>query len=51
MSDHKKKRVLLSSVCKPFGMKYGDGFGVSAEGTHQILWAQEPFRVRATTTQ
>ncbi len=45
------KTVLLSSVCKPFGAAYGDGFGVSAEGTHQIMWAQGAFRTRATTTQ
>ncbi len=51
MSRSKKKTVLLSSVCKPFGPEYGDGFGVSAEGTHQIMWAQGVFRVRATTTQ
>ncbi len=51
MSPEKMKRVLLSSVCKPFGPEYGDGFGVSAEGTHQIMWAQGVFRVRATTTQ
>ena len=44
-------KVLLSSVCQPFGEKYGDGFGVSYEGSHQILWAQGIFRTRATTTQ
>lgn len=42
---------MLSSVCKPFGAKYSDGFGVSYEGSHQILWAQGVFRSRATTTQ
>jgi hypothetical protein len=41
-----KKKVLLSSVCGPFGSKYDDGFGVSYEGTWQVLWAQG----RATTT-
>ena len=46
-----KKRVLLASVCRPFGEKYGDGFGVSYEGTHQLLWAQGIFRPRSTTTQ
>ncbi len=44
-------KVLLSSVCQPFGRKHGDGFGVSYEGTHQIMWAQGIFRTRATTTQ
>jgi len=46
-----KKRVLLTSVCQPFGEKHGDSFGVSYEGTHQILWAQGIFRPRSTTTQ
>ncbi len=41
----------MTSVCQPFGAKYGDGFGVSYEGSHQILWAQGIFRNRATTTQ
>ncbi|MFH1434522.1 MAG: hypothetical protein ABIJ56_02280, partial [Pseudomonadota bacterium] len=45
------KRVLLTSVCRPFGEKYGDGFGVSYEGSHQLLWAQGIFRPRSTTTQ
>ncbi|EHQ88903.1 B12-binding domain-containing radical SAM protein [Desulfosporosinus youngiae] len=47
----KKKKILLSSVCAPFGVKYGDGFGVSYEGSWQVLWAQGVFRPRATTTQ
>jgi haloalkane dehalogenase len=42
---------LLSSVCRPFGKPYGDGDGVSSEGSYQILWAQGVFRTRATTTQ
>lgn len=41
----------MSSVCKPFGIKYSDEFGVSYEGSHQIMWAQGVFRPRATTTQ
>lgn len=45
------RKLLLSSVCRPFGTRYGDGFGTSYEGTHQIMWAQGPFRTRATTTQ
>ena len=44
-------KVLLSSVCQPFGAKYGDGFGTSYEGTHQLMWAQGIFRTRGTTTQ
>lgn len=50
-NDETKKRVLLTSVCRPFGEKHGDSFGVSYEGTHQILWAQGIFRPRSTTTQ
>lgn len=45
------KKLLLTSVCRPFGEKHGDGFGVSYEGSHQIMWAQGVFRTRATTTQ
>jgi len=45
------RKLLLSSVCRPFGTKHGDGFGTSYEGTHQIMWAQGAFRTRATTTQ
>ncbi len=44
-------RLLLSSVCKPFGPEHGDGFGVSYEGSHQLMWAQGVFRPRGTTTQ
>jgi radical SAM superfamily enzyme YgiQ (UPF0313 family) len=51
MTQTDTKRLLLSSVCQPFGEEYGDGFGVSYEGSHQIMWAQGIFRTRATTTQ
>lgn len=51
LSDNHSPTVLLSSVCRPFGERYGDGFGVSYEGTHQIMWAQGIFRPRAVTTQ
>ena len=44
-------RLLLSSVCQPFGTKHGDGFGTSFDGSHQLLWAQGLFRPQATTTQ
>jgi radical SAM superfamily enzyme YgiQ (UPF0313 family) len=43
--------VLLSSVTSPFGPSHGDGFGVSYEGSHQLMWAQGIFRPRGTTTQ
>ena len=46
-----RRKLLLSSVCRPFGEKYGDGFGVSYEGSHQLMWAQGIFRSRGTTTQ
>ena len=46
-----QNKLLLSSVCKPFGAKHGDGFGTSYEGSHQTMWAQGLFRPRATTTQ
>jgi radical SAM superfamily enzyme YgiQ (UPF0313 family) len=45
------RRLLLSSVCQPFGAKHGDSFGVSADGAHQIMWAQGIFRIFSTTTQ
>ncbi|HOX42098.1 MAG TPA: hypothetical protein PK668_00795 [Myxococcota bacterium] len=47
----KDRKLLLSSVCQPFGTQHGDGEGVSYEGSHQIMWAQGVFRSRATTTQ
>lgn len=45
------QKVLLSSVCRPFGEKYGDAFCASYEGSFQVMWAQGIFRTRATTTQ
>ena len=51
VEQNDKNHVLLTSVCQPFGEKHGDSFGVSYEGTHQILWAQGIFRPRSTTTQ
>ena len=45
------RKLLLSSVCQPFGEKYGDGFGTSFEGSHQLMWAQGIFRSRGTTLQ
>ena len=46
-----QRKVLLSSVCQPFGAQHGDGFGVSFEGSHQLMWVQGVFRPRGTTTQ
>ncbi|MCB9557376.1 MAG: hypothetical protein H6707_14815 [Deltaproteobacteria bacterium] len=51
MNNVPENRVLLSSVCQPFGTKHGDGFGASYEGSHQLMWAQGIFRTRGTTTQ
>ena len=51
MNGSSERKLLLSSVCQPFGVKHGDGFGVSYEGSHQIMWAQGVFKTRATTTQ
>ena len=51
MAASTDRKVLLTSVCRPFGRKYGDGFGVSYEGSHQIMWAQGIFRSRGTTIQ
>lgn len=45
------KKVLLTSVCKPFGEKYGDSFLTSYTGSHQILWAQHIFRTWTTANQ
>lgn len=51
MNNSLNKKVLLSSVCQPFGEKYGDGFLVSAEGSHQLIWAQGMFKVLGTNNQ
>jgi len=39
------KRMLLSSVCKPFGKKYGDGFSTKPIGLWQNCWVQGLFMV------
>jgi hypothetical protein len=44
-------KILLSSVCQPFGEKHGDGLGTHYAGSWQILWAQGIFRPTTTTTQ
>lgn len=51
MQSAPARKVLLSSVCRPFGKEHGDGFGTSFEGSHQLMWAQGVFRTRGTTTQ
>jgi radical SAM superfamily enzyme YgiQ (UPF0313 family) len=44
-------KVLLSSVCAPFGQKHGDGFLVRHEAVHQLTWAHEVFKLYGTNTQ
>ncbi len=44
-------RLLLSSVCKPFGPQHGDSFLVRAEGGFQLMWAQGVFCSGGTSTQ
>jgi radical SAM superfamily enzyme YgiQ (UPF0313 family) len=51
MKTQKKRKVLLTSVCGPFGPQYGDGDGTSYEGSYQLMWAQGLFRSRGTTEQ
>ena len=51
MAVSASKRLLLSSVCRPFGAKHGDSFNVTCDGAHQLMWAQGPFRTFTTTNQ
>jgi len=44
-----KKKLLLSSVCRPFGSKFGDSFFTSYDCGWQIGWAQGIFRSFGTT--
>lgn len=39
------KRMLLSSVCKPFGKKWGDGFSTKPIGLWQNCWVQGLFMI------
>ncbi|MGZ6248344.1 MAG: hypothetical protein ACXWMC_01845 [Syntrophales bacterium] len=49
MASSASKRILLSSVCLPFGAKYGDSFNGTCDSAHQLMWAQGPFRTFTTT--
>ena len=51
MTNSKSKKLLLTSVCQPFGVPYGDAFGVTHDGSFQLFWAQGIFRPFNTTTQ
>ncbi len=42
------KRLLLSSVCKPFGDKYGDSFSTQTVFSYQNCWVQGPFLIEKT---
>ncbi len=45
------RKLLLSSVCKPFGEAHGDAPLVRAEGGYQLMWAQGVFLSEGTSTQ
>jgi hypothetical protein len=38
-------RVLLSSPTRPFGQRFGDSFSCQTNGPHQMVWAQDLFRI------
>lgn len=42
-TNSRGQRLLLSSVCKPFGASQGDGFSTQAVGLHQNCWVQGLF--------
>lgn len=39
------KKILFSSVCRPFGERYGDAFTTTTQALHQLMWAQGIFRI------
>ena len=45
------RKLLMTSVCKPFGEKHGDAPLVRAEGGYQLMWAQGVFLSEGTSTQ
>ena len=45
MKTKTSKSMLLSSVCKPFGPKYGDGFSTGPIGLWQNCWVQGLFMI------
>ena len=38
-------KVLLSSVVRPFGKRHGDAFSTTTQALHQLMWAQDMFRI------
>jgi hypothetical protein len=51
MTNPIHKKVLLSSVCQPFGEKYGDSFTTTHDAAHQIIWGQGIFQIYGTNNQ
>jgi radical SAM superfamily enzyme YgiQ (UPF0313 family) len=45
------RKLLMTSVCKPFGEAHGDAPLVRAEGGYQLMWAQGVFMSEGTSTQ
>lgn len=41
----KNLKILLCSPSKPFGHAFGDSFSCQTNGSHQLTWAQDIFRV------
>lgn len=40
-----RPRVLLTSVARPFGKRHGDAFSTTTQALHQLMWAQDLFRI------
>lgn len=47
----RKIKILLTSVCQPFGKQCGDSFFCTFDGADQLMWAQGLFRTFGTTDQ
>lgn len=41
----KQPKLLLTSVTRPFGKRHGDAFSTTAQALHQLMWAQDIFRI------
>ncbi|MBW2528765.1 MAG: hypothetical protein JRI23_31610 [Deltaproteobacteria bacterium] len=40
-----RPRILLTSVARPFGRRHGDAFSTTTQALHQLMWAQDIFRI------
>lgn len=40
-----KPKILLTSVARPFGRRHGDAFSTTTQALHQLMWAQDIFRI------